>query len=87
MTAKMKKFQDEIDAWMWVDSYFDRIAMRSGKPTCTEYIYFTNSQSAPVSGGTKCLWDGNNLIAQATVVRDDANWSVATLCEYGGDAE
>jgi hypothetical protein len=81
-TETANRFTDEIEAWLaadeWINSHTplpDRVecyGLRLAEPTATP------------NGGVKVVWDGPKLLGVVTVVRDNHNFSLLSICE-GGD--
>ena len=79
----MTRFQDEREAW---DAAFEWINEQTPLPTRIEsYGLRFDDPSAMPRGGVKVVWDGGKLIGVVTVVRDDHNYSILSICE--GDHE
>ncbi len=83
---KSRIFQDQWEADIAAHEWLKSIAPKD-RPHEIERFDVHLFHGHIVDGLLGCLWVGGILIAQVSVVRNDANWSVLTCVDLRENAE
>lgn len=81
MKSKVILFQDEIDAQIAATAFMDSVKPKHW-PSSIETIGFVREGGMRIDGGLQMMWSCNNPIAQTSIIRNDANWSILTCVHY-----
>lgn len=76
---KPSRYMDEIEAWNAASQWINAQTRLPDRVECygLQKAHLDNLSG----GGVKVVWDGPKLLGIITVIRDDHNFSVLSICE------